>query len=164
MGSYRDLRYGALKCRKGSQMSESTGRPVSLNTLDRFRAELEAKHPRWRIWYAPAIGGTIWCAHPLPVLTEGASADLDQAMTAATRASAERDLGRPLPDLAPDERVRFLDVLSDDERREMCTFVAKWAPEVFDAAIAARSTEFAGELARRTGGGGAARIRKATRR
>jgi hypothetical protein len=65
------------------------------------------------------------------------------------RAEIERELGRPLPDLTREERTDFVSVMTGGETSNLLAWISAYAPEIFDAALAARSRTFAGELARR---------------
>lgn len=70
-------------------------------------------------------------------------------IAASRRADIERQVGRPLPELSPAERIDCIGVMTGEERWELLAFVAAFAPDVFDAAVAARSPAFAGALAAR---------------
>ncbi len=65
----------------------SEGARLVLSVLDEAKAELEREKPGWRIWFVPrAIGGTRWCAQPLPLLAEDSPDHLWQAMNEADKA------------------------------------------------------------------------------
>jgi hypothetical protein len=65
------------------------------------------------------------------------------------RARAALELGLPLPDLSREDRTDCIDVMTDHERSAVLSWIAGYAPKIFDAAIAARSRDFADELADR---------------
>lgn len=58
--------------------------------------------------------------------------------------------GNGLLDLTHPERSGFIDVMTPHEAGVLLAYVAGYAPEVFDHALAARSETFAAELAERT--------------
>jgi hypothetical protein len=51
-----------------------------LSELDRQLAELRDRHPAWRVWYVPRIGGTTWCAQPEPTLQADSAEALSEAI------------------------------------------------------------------------------------
>jgi hypothetical protein len=54
--------------------------PLNFAHLDGERDQLQEKHPGWRVWYVPHVGGITWCAQRLPTLNEDSPEHLSEAI------------------------------------------------------------------------------------
>jgi len=63
-----------------------------------------------------------------------------------------RQAPRRAGDAATKDRADMVSAMTADEWSWLVAFIAGYAPQIFDAAVAARSPEFADELAARSGG------------